>query len=303
MDLKIHPEVADALQRNQPVLALESTLLAHGMPAPQNREFAYQTADVCHAVGITPATMAIIEGKIHIGLTEKNLLRLTDPERSTVRKLATRDLASAIAQGDTGATTVSATMTLAQRAGIQVFATGGIGGVHRNVNHSCDISQDLTELSRTPMIVISAGCKAILDIPKTLEYMETLAIPVVGYQTGDFPAFYSRTSGYAVTETVESPEAVAERFRVQQELNLPAALVVANPVPEAAEIPRGNIEEIIAAAIQTADDQGLSGAALTPFLLQEIVKATQGKSLETNMALALNNVRLGAEIAVALTRQ
>lgn len=291
-------EVREALANGFPVLALESTIIAHGMPYPQNLEFATEAEHLVRDGGASPATIAVLDGRVHVGLEGDELEQLANGTQ--VRKLATRDLASAMAQGDTGATTVSATMVLANRAGIKVFATGGIGGVHRVIEFSGDISADLNELGRTPLIVISAGAKAILDLPSTLEALETVSVPVVGYRCNEFPAFYSRNSGLPIPQRVDSVFEIARMYRAHRELGLESAILVANPVPGSDEIPADEMEEHILKAIDAADRSGVTGKEVTPFLLRYIVDSTDGRSLKANRALALNNVKLGAEIAVSL---
>lgn len=294
----INHEVEQALSKKQPVLALESTIIAHRMPYPENIEFAKTAESLARKSGVTPATIALLNGNIHVGLNGDQLEILASG--NTVEKIAVRDIALAVAQKLTGATTVSATMHLAHLAGIDVFATGGIGGVHRNAEATFDISQDLIELSRTPMIVVSAGVKAILDIPKTLEYLETSAIAVVGYQTKEFPAFYSRSSGSKLNAQFNNPKEIAKTFRAHCDLNLNSALLVANPVPRGAEISKNIIENYINVAIAECSEKKIVGKKVTPFLLKKIVELSNGESLKTTIALALNNVRLGAEIAIQL---
>jgi pseudouridine-5'-phosphate glycosidase len=294
----INPEVENALSKKRPVLALESTIIAHGMQYPENIDFAKQAETLARKRGVTPATIAIIDGTVHIGLDEKQLERLAN--NTNVEKIAVRDIAFAVAQKLTGATTVSATMRLAHLAGINVFATGGIGGVHRNAETTFDISQDLIELSRTPMIVVSAGVKAILDIPKTLEYLETNAVPVIGYQTTEFPAFYSRSSGSQLTARCNTPVEIAEIFKTHRELKLPSALLVANPIPQEGEIPKKVIDKFIDIALAECENNDIHGKNITPFLLKRIVALTNGQSLKTNIALALNNVKVGSQVAFAL---
>lgn len=300
---KIHfsmaPEVENDLSNNLPVLALESTIIAHGMPYPENIDFARQAEALVCKHGVVPATIAIINGKVHIGLDDEQLDILAGSKN--VEKVAVRDIAYAITQKLTGATTVSATMRLARLAGIDVFATGGIGGVHRNAENTFDISQDLIELSRTPMIVVSAGAKAILDIPKTIEYLETSSVPVVGYRTHAFPAFYSRNSGCAIPARCDSPDEIANIYKAQRALELQSALLVANPVPKSAEISNNIIDSYIEVALAECAEKKVVGKKVTPFLLKKIVELSDGKSLKTNIALALNNVTLGAQIALNLS--
>ncbi len=293
------PKVETALSKKLPVIALESTIIAHGMPHPENIEFARQAEAIIRKHGVVPATIAIIDGKVHIGLNNKQLELLSD--NNGVEKIAARDIAFAITHKLTGATTVSATMHLAHLTGIDVFATGGIGGVHRDAENTFDISQDLIELSRTPLIVISAGVKAILDIPKTLEYLETSAVPVVGYQTNEFPAFYSRSSGNFLTNSCNTPEEVAQVFIAHLKIGLQSAVLVANPIPKSDEIPRGIIDKYIETALKEGAVKKITGKKITPFLLKKIVALSAGKSLKTNIALALNNVMIGAQIAKSLS--
>lgn len=294
-----HPDVRSALQNNRPVLALESTIISHGMPYPENVEFARQAEILVRKYSVVPATIAIINGKVHVGLNDKQLEILASSKN--VEKVAVRDIAFAITQKLTGTTTVSATMRLARLAGIAVFATGGMGGVHRNAESTFDISQDLIELSRTPMIVISAGVKAILDIPKTLEYLETSAVSVVGYKTNEFPAFYSRSSGISLPTRCNTPEEIARLFITHKKLGLQSAILIANPVPNDDEIPKDIIDKYIDRALAECSEKKIIGKNVTPFLLKKIVTLSAGKSLKTNIALALNNVKLGAQIAKCLT--
>lgn len=294
-----HPDVRSALQNNCPVLALESTIISHGMPYPANVEFARQAEILVHKYSVVPATIAIINGKVHIGLNDKQLEILASSKN--VEKVAVRDIAFAITQKLTGATTVSATMRLAHLAGIDVFATGGIGGVHRNAENTFDISQDLIELSHTQMIVVAAGVKAILDIPKTLEYLETSTVSVVGYKTNEFPAFYSRSSGISLPTRCNTPEEIARLFITHKKLGLRSAILIANPVPNDDEIPKDIIDKYIDRALAECSEKKIIGKNVTPFLLKKIVTLSAGKSLKTNIALALNNVKLGAQIAKCLT--
>jgi len=296
----INPEVETALSNKRPVLALESTIIAHGMPYPENIDFAKRAEAVVRKHGVVPATIAIVDGKIHIGLNDEQLEILASSKN--VEKVAVRDIVFAVAQKLTGATTVSATMRLAHLSGIEVFATGGIGGVHRNAETTFDISQDLIELSRTPMIVVSAGVKAILDIPKTLEYLETNAVPVIGYQTSEFPAFYSRSSGYKIVHQCNDPSEIAKMLKTHKYLNLISAILIANPVPISDEIPKNIIDKYIDVALAECSEKKIIGKKVTPFLLKKIVELSDGKSLKTNIALALNNVKLGAQITHNLAK-
>ncbi|RMF07778.1 MAG: pseudouridine-5'-phosphate glycosidase [Candidatus Neomarinimicrobiota bacterium] len=297
----ISPEVQEALHHHRPVLALESTILAHGMPFPENLDFARRAEEETRRKGVVPATIAILNGSIRIGLTEDELEQLCSS--SSVLKAGLRDLSSCVAGGKSAATTVSSTLAIAQQAGIEVFATGGIGGVHRGATDTFDISQDVWALARFPGIVVSAGAKAILDLEKTLEMMESLAIPVLGFRTNEFPAFYSRSSGLALTQRVESAQEIVSIFSAQKLLRQTGSLLIANPVPTDQEIPRDELVPIIEQALLEAEQHRISGKAVTPFLLQTIVAKTGGRALATNIALALNNVELGTAIATALTSQ
>jgi pseudouridine-5'-phosphate glycosidase len=300
--MKIHTsrDVQLALEAGQPILALESTIIAHGMPFPDNLKFAQQGELLCRDRGVTPAMIAIINGEIHVGL-EKDLLVFI-AENDSVRKTSRRELGIAIAEKWHGATTVSSTMYIAHQIGIPVFSTGGIGGVHRGAEYSFDISQDLFALANIPMIVISAGAKAILDLPKTLEMMETLSITVIGYKTNEFPAFYSQSSGYFGIHPVSSSHGVATLFRENVSAGLSASVLVANPVPLKDEIPAQEIETIINASCKAAATQNITGKDLTPFLLSDILDKTSGRSLETNQALAINNIKLGIDVAKELAQ-
>ena len=295
--MKIHysNEVQSALNDHKPILALESTIIAQGMPYPHNLEFAQQAESICRDQGAVPATIAIINGEIYVGL-EKDQIELIARDPS-VKKFSRRELGIALSENWHGAATVSATMHIARSAGIRVFATGGIGGVHRGAEDTFDISEDLTALGSIPMVVVSAGAKAILDIGRTLEYLETIGVVVVGYKTSEFPAFYSRHSGFHGIHQVNSAKHIALMYRNHTVSGLHSALVVANPVSEKDEIPARDMERIIASACTSAQEKNISGKKLTPYLLAEIVRATEGRSLKTNRALALNNVGLGAEIS------
>jgi len=298
MNIHFSPDVGAALSNQKPVLALESTIISHGMPYPENLSFAEKAESLCRSVGVAPATIAIIGGNIHVGLSADELEIIASGKN--IKKVARHEIGYAIAHKWTGATTVSSTMHIAKEAGISVFATGGIGGVHRGAEYSFDVSQDLTALSQIPMVVVSAGAKAILDIPKTVEMLETLGVPLVGFKTNEFPAFYSTQSGVSLHLSAESPNDIARLFQSHVKAKLPSAILVANPVPKQDEVVSSEIETYISKAIQLASDRGISGKDLTPFLLGHIKKVTEGRSLETNVSLALNNVQLGAEIASAL---
>ena len=294
--MKIHTskDVQLALKTGQPILALESTIIAHGMPFPDNLKFAQQGVSLCRDQGVTPAMIAIINGEIHVGL-EKDLL-IFIAEGDGVRKTSRRELGIATSEKWHGATTVSSTMHIAHQLGISVFATGGIGGVHRGAEFSFDVSQDLSALAEIPMVVVSAGAKAILDLPKTIEMMETLGITVVGYQTGEFPAFYSRESGILGIHSVGSGHEVANIYKANISSGISSAVLVANPVPEKDEIPRQEIGSVIDRACKSATELNIVGKNLTPYLLKEIEQKTGGNSLKTNKLLALNNISLGINI-------
>jgi len=287
--------------QGDPVLALESTIIAHGMPYPENLEFAREAEETARKHGAVPATIAILNGEVCIGLEPEQLEILASDKN--VKKVATREIGVTLAQGGHGATTVSSTMVLAHQAGIKTFATGGIGGVHRGAEKDLDISADLIELSRTPVIVISAGAKAILDLPKTLEYLETMSVPVIGYGTNDFPAFYSARSGIELYQSLSDPLEIANAFEIQCGLGLQSGMLVANPAPAEIEIPLNEMSVHIGNALSDAHKQGIMGKALTPYLLGRIVELTEGRSLVTNRALAINNVKLGAQIAVSLAER
>ncbi|MDZ7601665.1 MAG: pseudouridine-5'-phosphate glycosidase [Hoeflea sp.] len=296
--LQTTKEVADALGAGRPVVALESTIITHGMPWPGNRDMALEVEAAIRTEGAVPATIAVIDGHLHAGLSEDAITALA--QAKDVMKLSRADLAFAIAQARTGATTVAATMMAAHLAGIHVFATGGIGGVHRGAETSFDISADLDELARTPVIVVSAGAKAILDIPKTLEALETRGVPVVAYGQDEMPAFWSRNSGLKAPLRLDDANAIARFEMTRRQLGGHGGMLIANPVPLDDEIPASEINRHIEAALASAQIQGIGGKAVTPFLLGEILSLTQGASLKTNIALVLNNARLAARIAVAL---
>ncbi|NBR52756.1 MAG: pseudouridine-5'-phosphate glycosidase [Rhodobacteraceae bacterium] len=293
-------EVAEARAKGAPLVALESTIITHGMPFPQNVETARRVEQAVRAGGATPATIAVIDGRLHVGLSDPQLLALGQAQN--VMKLSRADMAACLASGQTGATTVAATMIAARLAGIEVFATGGIGGVHRGAETSFDISADLHELAQTPVTVIAAGAKAILDLPKTLEVLETLGVPVIAYGQDELPAFWSRQSGLKAPLRMDSPAEIAAAHRMRGALDLPGGQLVANPIPTEAEIPSDVLAPHIAKALAEAEAQGIAAKAVTPFLLQRIFELTHGASLEANIVLVLNNARLGAAIAVELVR-
>ena len=295
LPLILSPEVREAKAGGQAVVALESTIITHGMPFPQNVETAALVEEDIRAGGAVPATIAVMGGRIHVGLTADELEKLG--QATGVMKLSRADLAVCLASGGVGATTVAATMICAHLAGIAVFATGGIGGVHRGAETSFDISADLRELSETPVTVVAAGAKAILDLPKTLEVLETLGVPVIAYGQDAFPAFWSRSSGLKAPLRMDSPAEIAAAHRMRGVLGLKGGQLVANPIPEAAEIPRPEIMPMIEAALAEAAAQGVSAKAVTPFLLQRLFELSSGRSLVANIALVRNNARLGAAIA------
>ncbi|RWL87043.1 MAG: pseudouridine-5'-phosphate glycosidase [Mesorhizobium sp.] len=294
----VHPPVAEALAGGRPVVALESTIITHGMPYPDNGAMAAKVEQIIADAGAVPATIAVVDGRIKIGLSdgERESLAMT----GDAMKLSRADLGFAVAQKRTGGTTVAATMIAAHMAGIKVFATGGIGGVHKGAEKSFDISADLDELARTPVIVVSAGAKAILDIEKTLEVLETRGVPVIGHGSETMPAFWSRQSPFRAPLTLHAPADIAHFYRTRQALGLGSGILVANPVPQNDEIPADEMAGYIEAAQKAAQAQNVSGKAVTPFLLSKILELTGGRSLKTNIALVENNARLAAEIAKAL---
>ena len=294
--LKIRPEIQKALDANLPLVALESALISHGLPYPQNLETAQALEQAVRENGAVPATIAIVEGEIRVGLTEAELERLAIKEG--VRKVSRRDLPIAVARREDGATTVAATMCVAALAGIEVIATGGIGGVHRG--QPFDVSADLPELAQTRVAVVCSGAKSILDLPLTLEWLETHGVPILGYGTDEFPAFYSRSSSLKVDACADSPEEAAQIIRAKWELGLEGGVLVAVPVPEEAELPRELAEETIEQAVAAAHERGITGKALTPFLLSRIAHITEGKSMVANIALLKNNAAVAARIARAL---
>jgi pseudouridine-5'-phosphate glycosidase len=295
--LDLSPEVADALARGAPLVALESTIIAHGMPYPSNVQTALRVEAEVRAHGAVPATIAVIDGRLKAGLAREQieLLGRLGPE---VLKLSRRDMGYAVAQRRSGATTVAATMMVAAMAGIRLFATGGIGGVHRGAQHSFDISADLQELARTPVAVVCAGVKSILDLGLTLEYLETHGVPVLGYRTDRLPAFFVRDSAFAVNHRLDSAAAIAEVLRAQSSLGLTSGMVIANPIPQAFAMQPEAIDRAIAQALSEAAAQGVAGKQATPFLLARVNQLTGGDSLAANIELVLNNARLAADIAV-----
>lgn len=300
LSVRFSSEVEHARGAGLPIVALESTIISHGMPFPQNLETALAVEADVRDAGAVPATIAVIEGRVHVGLDRPDLERLARAEDAM--KLSRADLAVCIAAGRTGATTVAATMILAARFGIGVFATGGIGGVHRGAETSFDISADLRELALSPVTVVAAGAKAILDLPKTLEVLETLGVPVIAFGQDAFPAFWSRDSGLRAPLRMDDPAAVALAHRMRALLGLPGGQLVANPIPEADEIPRAEIDPAIGRALAEAAERGIAAKEVTPFLLRRILELTGGRSLRSNVALVRANARLGARIAAEITR-
>lgn len=298
LPLEFSPEVRAALDAGAPVVALESTIITHGMPFPQNRETALVVEAEVRATGATPATIAVMHGRIHIGLDADAMERLVHAKDA--QKLSRADLAVCLASGRIGATTVAATMICAHLAGIAVFATGGIGGVHRGAESSFDISADLNELATTPVTVVAAGAKAILDLPKTLEVLETLGVPVIAFGQDEFPAFWSRSSGLRAPLRLDDAGDIAAAHLMRRRLGLPGGQLIANPIPLDAEIPRGEIDPAIAAALAEARARGIAAKAVTPFLLGRIFELTQGRSLAANIALVRNNARLASAIAIEI---
>ncbi len=293
--LEVAPEVADALAEGQPVVALESTIISHGMPYPQNVQMAREVEQIVRDHGATPATIAVLHGRPRIGLSADDLELLASDE--SVSKVSVRDLGYVVACGGHGATTVASTMRLASRAGVRVFVTGGLGGVHRGAQQSFDISADLIELATTPVAVVSAGVKSILDIGLTLETLETYGVPVLAVGSDEFPSFYSRSSGHRAPMRVDSADEVAAVMRAHWSLGLASGLVVANPIPAEDEIPADEIGAVIDQALADLDRLGISGKDATPYLLGRIVELTDGASLTANIALVRHNARLGAAVA------
>lgn len=299
--LFLAPEVQSALQEGRPVVALESTIIAHGMPYPRNVETARRVEEVVRSAGAVPATCAIISGRLTCGL-HSDEIELLGREGAHIPKASRRDLAYLVSEGKHGATTVASTMMIAHMAGVRVFATGGIGGVHRGAATTMDISADLPELAQTPVAVVSAGAKSILDLPLTLEYLETHGVPVIGYQTDNFPAFYNRNSGFKVDFRIDTASDIARLLYTQWSLGLQSGVLIANPVAVEYESDPDMIREAIAEALAEADKKGIRGKAITPFLLARIEQITGGRSLDTNIELVCNNARLGADIAIALSK-
>ena len=298
--LDIAPEVQQALAEGKPVVALESTIISHGMPYPKNVETALLVEQTIRDNGAVPATIAVLGGRLKAGLSRDEIEYLGKTGRK-VAKASRRDLPVLVARGADGATTVTTTMIIAHMAGINIFATGGIGGVHRGAETTMDISADLEELAQTPVMVVCAGAKSILDLGLTLEYLETKGVPVIGYGTDELPAFYTRQSGFGVDYRVDSPEELAAMFRAQRELGYRGGMLVTNPIPEQYAMDKTVIDAAIEQALRECEEQGVHGKETTPFLLARVVELTGGESLESNIRLVLNNAALAARTAAALT--
>ena len=297
--LHLSPEVEAAVAQGRPLVALESTVIAHGLPYPTNLEVAQRMEEIVREEGATPATIALLGGRLCVGLSQGELDHLATA--SGIRKASRRDLPIVVAQGGDGATTVAATATIAAWAGIQVFATGGIGGVHRDAPF--DVSNDLPTLASVPVAVVCAGAKSILDLPATLEWLETAGVPVIGYGSDEFPAFYARRSGLPVDVRVDTPQAAAAIIQASRRLGLGSGLLIAVPIPAAAELPAERLNAALALALRQAQEQGIEGSASTPFLLGRIAEETGGASVGANVALLENNAAVAAQIAVALKAQ
>lgn len=295
--MQLNPEVSSALTAQKPVVALESTVIAHGLPRPQNLETAKQLEQIVRREGAIPATVAVLGGKLCVGLAEEQLDQLANSD--DIRKLSVRDIPVAIASDWNGATTVASTMWIAHRAGIQIFATGGIGGVHRGALP--DISADLPELAHTPMIVVCSGAKIVLDLPATREWLETNSVTVVGYQCDELPAFYSRRSGLPVDVRCDSPQDVVRIFKIQRQLKMRMALLVTVPVPAEAEVPSGVLQRVLDESLREAEESNIGGRELTPFLLARMAERSEGATLRANIALLENNAKVAAQIAGALS--
>lgn len=298
--IDIQPEVQEALESGKPVVALESTIISHGMEYPLNVECAKRCEAIIREEGAVPATIAIIQGRIKVGLSEEEL-EYFGTEKG-IRKVSRRDLGFVVASGKDGATTVAGTMVISEMVGISVFATGGIGGVHRKAQETFDISADLEELSKTSVAVVCAGAKSILDIGLTLEVLETKGVPVIGYQTDSFPAFYLRSSGFGVDERMDDPNTVAAFLKAKWDLGLKGGVIVGNPIPVSAEMDADYITSEIEAALKQSEVDGITGKNVTPYLLKHLFKATEGKSLASNLELVYNNSRVAAKIAVSYAK-
>lgn len=300
--LDISPEVKDALEAGKPVVALESTIISHGMPYPRNVETAFLVEQTVRDNGAVPATIAVIGGRLKAGLSHDEIEHLGKAGRN-VAKASRRDLPALVARGIDGATTVTTTMIIAHMAGIKIFATGGIGGVHRGAETTMDISADLEELAQTPVMVVCAGAKSILDLGLTLEYLETKGVPVIGYGTDELPAFYTRKSGFGVDYRVDSPKELADMFRAQRDIGYAGGMLVTNPIPEEYSMDKAIIDKAIGQALRECSEQGIHGKDTTPFLLAKVVELTGGDSLESNIKLVLNNAEIAAKTAVELSGQ
>ena len=299
--LDITPEIADAIAHNKPVIALESTIISHGMPYPQNAEMAMQVEKIIRDNGAIPATIALMDGKLKVGLTTDEITALAQSGTNTA-KVSRRDIPFIIAKKSIGATTVASTMIIAEMAGIKFFATGGIGGVHRGAENTFDISADLEELAHTNVAVICAGAKSILDLGLTLEYLETKGVPVIGYQTDSLPAFYTRDSDFCVDYRFDTPDQIATAISTKWQLGLNGGVVIANPIPVKDSFPASQIDAYIETALNEAEHQNIYGKDTTPFLLARVCELTQGKSLTANIALVFNNAKLASQIAVKYTQ-
>ena len=298
--LSIAPEIAEAIAAGKPVVALESTILSHGMPFPQNVEFAHKVEEIVRAEGAIPATTAIIGGKLKVGLTSEELDIMCKAEN--VGKVSRRDVAVYLATGKTGATTVATTMMIAEMAGIKIFATGGIGGVHRGAETTMDISADLQELANTKVAVVCAGAKSLLDLGLTLEYLETYGVPVLGLRTDEFPAFYCKSSGLKLDYRAETEEEIAKIVKTKGDLGLKGGFVIGNPIPDEYALDYDEMEKVIVKALELAKEQGIHGKDTTPFLLSHIKDMTEGVSFASNLQLAYNNAKAASKIAVALSK-
>ena len=300
--LDIHPEVAEAIRAGKPVVALESTIISHGMPYPQNVETALAVENIIRENGAIPATIAIIGGRLKAGLSAEEI-EYFGKKGQAIHKTSRRDLAVLCAKGEDGATTVATTMMIAHMAGIHIFATGGIGGVHRGAETTMDISADLEELAQTPVMVVCAGAKSILDLGLTLEYLETKGVPVIGYGTAELPAFYTRQSGFGVDYRLDTPAELAAAWRASHDMGLQGGMLVCNPIPEAYSMPKAVIDKAIDTAIAECNEKGIHGKATTPFLLARVAELTGGDSLASNIRLVFNNAKVAAQTAVAYAQE
>ncbi len=298
--IDILPEIQEALENNLPIVALESTIISHGMPYPDNVKMAKKVESIIREEGAIPATIAIMDGKIKVGLSSEDLETLAKSDH--VVKVSRRDFASVIAKKELGATTVASTMMCAEKAGIKFFVTGGIGGVHRGYEDTMDVSADLEELGKTNVTVICAGAKAILDLPRTMEYLETKGVPVVGYKTEVLPAFYTRESDINLRLSADSVDEIANMVYTKETLELKGGVLVANPIQKSDSLDKNYMNRIIEKALKASNEEGILGKDVTPFLLDYIVKATDGKSLQANLALVYNNAKVGAQLAIAYSK-